>query len=109
MTDKAEQKTIVPGITEDAAETGTSELKMYSPLMWSVSWRTDWSRDAAGKKQPQIKKERLILPTSSILPSTVPQRHTFSVTMRESVQLEMPVSAHDNFASAIDGYTDFKA
>ena len=27
-----------------------------------------------------------------ILPSTVPQRHIFSVTMRESVQLEMPTA-----------------
>ena len=56
-----------------------------------------------------MEKERLILPTSRILPSTVPQRHIFSVTMRESVQLEIPTAFTRAFASAIDGYTDFEA
>mgnify|MGYP000423530710 CR=1 FL=1 len=93
MTSRAEQKTIVPGITRMLPKRVQVRLKMYSPLMWSVSWHKDWSRRMLlWKKQPQIKKERLILPTSSILPSTVPQRHTFSVTMRESVQLEMPTA-----------------
>ena len=67
------------------------------------------AKDAALEEATADKKGRLILPTSSILPSTVPQRHTFSVTMRESVQLEMPMAFTMALHTAIDGYTDFKA
>lgn len=93
MTSRAEQKTIVPGITEDAAKTGTSEAQnVFSFDVERIVAQGLVAKDAALEEATADKKERLILPTSSILPSTVPQRHTFSVTMRESVQLEMPMA-----------------
>ena len=111
MTSRAEQKTIVPGITEDAAKNGV-QVRLKNVFSFDVERIVAQglvAKDAALEEATADKKERLILPTSSILPSTVPQRHTFFRNHAGKRTIGDADGLYDGFASAIDGYTDFKA
>lgn len=110
MTSRAEQKTIVPGITEDAAKTGTSEAQnVFSFDVERIVAQGLVAKDAALEEATADKKGTVDLADikytaiNGAAKTYLFRNHAGKRTIGDADGL------YDGFASAIDGYTDFKA
>ncbi len=110
MTSKAEQKTIAPGITENAAKTGTSEAQnVFSFDVERVVAQGLVAKDAALKETTADGKGKVDLTDitytaiNGAAKTYLFRNHAGKRTIGDTDGL------YEAFASAIDGYTDFEA
>ena len=110
MTSKAEQKTIAPGITEDAAKTGTSEAQnVFSFDVERVVAQGLVVKDAALEETTADGKGKVDLADikytaiNGATKTYLFRNHAGKRTIGDADGL------YEGFASAIDGYTDFEA
>ena len=109
MTSKAEQKTIAPGITENAAKTGTSEAQnVFSFDVERVVAQGLVAKDAALKETTADGKGKVDLTDitytaiNGAAKTYLFRNHAGKRTIGDADGL------YEGFASAIDGYTDFE-
>ena len=110
MTSRAEQKTIVPSITEDAAKTGTSEAQnVFSFDVERIVAQGLVAKDAALKETTADGKGKVDLTDitytaiNGAAKTYLFRNHAGKRTIGDTDGL------YEAFASAIDGYTDFEA
>ena len=110
MTSKAEQKTIAPGITEDAAKTGTSEAQnVFSFDVERVVAQGLVAKDATLEENTADGKGKVDLTDikytaiNGAAKTYLFRNHAGKRTIGDADGL------YEGFVSAIDGYSDFEA